>query len=57
VAQVGVAVVRVLSPDLTPIGCEHDWPFLGGRAGDLTWRYPGVEPVGPVPNPSPHPLG
>lgn len=57
VAQVGVAVVRVLSPDLTPIGCEHAWPSLGGRAGDVAWRYPGAEPAGPVPNPSPHPLG
>ena len=54
VASVGVAVVRVLSPDLTPISCEHAWPFLGGRAADVAWRYPGAVPIL---NPAPHPLG
>lgn len=40
VAQLGITVARVLSPDLTPIHHDHRWPFLGGRADDLTWRYP-----------------
>lgn len=57
VAAVGVAVVRVMSPDLVPIGCHHDWPFLGGRARDLAWRYPGTGPAPATPNPFPHPLG
>jgi ribosomal protein S12 methylthiotransferase accessory factor len=57
VAQVGVAVVRVLSPDLTPIGCEHAWPFLGGRAADVAWRYPGAMGALATLNPWPHPLG
>ncbi len=58
--QLGVRVVRVVSPDLTPIHHDHRWPFLGGRAGDLEWRYPD----GPArrgdrtfPSPYPHPLG
>ncbi|MEJ7845176.1 MAG: YcaO-like family protein [Acidimicrobiales bacterium] len=58
VAQLGLAVVRVLSPDLTPIHCAHDWPFLGGRAADLAWRYPWASPATRRwPSPFPHPLG
>lgn len=56
--QIGISVVRVLSPDLTPIHCETAWPFLGGRAGDVAWRYPDLAPsAGAWPNPLPHPLG
>lgn len=60
VAQVGVRVVRALSPDLTPIHCDESWPFVGGRAADLAWRYPWASgPAGTTafPAPSPHPLG
>lgn len=56
--QVGVHVVRVLSPDLTPIHCDEAWPHLGGRSADLGWRYPWAAKLGHgYPNPAPHPLG
>jgi ribosomal protein S12 methylthiotransferase accessory factor len=55
-AQVGVYAVRVLSPDLVPIWCEHGWPYRGGRSGDVTWRYPWAGTAS-SPNPWPHPLG
>ncbi len=56
--QLGISVVRVLSPDLTPIHFDTDWPFLGGRAADVAWRYPELAAcAGPFPNPDPHPLG
>lgn len=60
VAQLGITVVRVLSPDLTPIHHDHRWPFLGGRATDLQARYPdGMERRGDRihPSPFPHALG
>lgn len=57
-AQMGVTVVRVISPDLTPIHAEHAWPFLGGRARHVSWRYPWAPPsCRRVPNRYPHPLG
>jgi ribosomal protein S12 methylthiotransferase accessory factor len=56
--QIGISVVRVLSPDLTPIHFDTDWPFLGGRAADVAWRYPDLAAsAGEFPNPLPHPLG
>lgn len=54
--QVGVRVARVLSPDLTSIHCDERWPFLGGRASDLAWRYPwavGRSVAFPSPAPTP----
>lgn len=60
VAQLGITVVRVLSPDLTPIHHDHRWPFLGGRTPDLIWRYPdGLARRGDrtFPSPFPHALG
>jgi ribosomal protein S12 methylthiotransferase accessory factor len=54
--QAGTAVVRVLSADLAPIHADQRWPYIGGRSRELAWRYP-VAPVGPFPNPLPHPLG
>ncbi len=60
VNQLGVTVVRVLSPDLTPIHHDHRWPFIGGRAADLAGRYPdGVRRRGSrsFPSPYPHALG
>ena len=60
VNQLGITVVRVLSPDLTPIHHDHRWPFIGGRANDLQWRYPdGEERRGnrAFPSPFPHALG
>ncbi len=56
--QVGLHAVRALSPDLTPIYCHQRQPFLGGRTGDVLWRYPWAEPLRlRFPNPMPHPLG
>lgn len=54
--QAGVYVVRVLSPDMTPINAHHEWPFLGGNAADVRQRFPDAT-SGPFPNPWPHPLG
>ena len=58
--QLGLTAVRVLSPDLTPIHHDHRWPFLGGRAGDLSFHYSdGEHRAGgrPYPSPFPHGLG
>lgn len=54
--QAGVYVVRVLSPDMIPINAHHEWPFLGGNAADVHWRFPKAT-SGTFPNPWPHPLG
>ncbi|WP_052685143.1 YcaO-like family protein [Lentzea aerocolonigenes] len=55
-SAVGLHCVRVLSPDLAPLHSDHRWPHLGGRARELSWRYPHASP-GVFPNPAPHPLG
>lgn len=59
--QLGLRVVRVVSPELTPLHHDHRWPFLGGRTGDVGWRYPGAEarrdPGSVFPSPHPHALG
>ncbi len=57
VAAAGVRVVRVLSPQLAAIHADERMPFLGGRCGDVEWRYPGEQRHTPFPNPLPHPLG
>jgi ribosomal protein S12 methylthiotransferase accessory factor len=58
VREAGLAVVRALSPDLAPIGCDHRRPFLGGTVADVRRRYPWAG-GGDLcfPNPHPHPLG
>ena len=56
--QVGLSVVRALSPDLAPISCDQRWPFLGGSVADVGRRYPwAVQLDLCFPNPYPHPLG
>lgn len=55
--QIGLRVVRVLAPSLTPIHHDHRLPFLGGTTADRAWRYPDLEPLGTFPSPYPHPLG
>ncbi len=55
--QIGLRVVRVLAPSLTPIHHDHRLPFLGGTTADRSWRYPDLESLGPFPSPHPHPLG
>ena len=58
VAQAGIRVARVQSPDLTPIHHDHRWPFLGGRSPDLGFRFPYANaPAGSFPSPHPHALG
>lgn len=56
VAACGVRVVRVVSPQLTPIHADHRHPHLSGRTGDIDWRWPGSD-RGRFPSPHPHPLG
>lgn len=56
VVACGVRVVRVLSPQLTPIHPDHRWPHLGGSTADLARRYPDATSTG-FPSPHPHPLG
>lgn len=58
--QVGLHVVRALSPDLTPIHHNHNWPFLGGKARDVQARYPDAHErhgTDVYPSPFPHALG
>lgn len=61
VNQLGLRVVRVVSPELTPLHHDHRWPFLGGRAADAAWRYPDADarrdPETTFPSPHPHALG
>jgi ribosomal protein S12 methylthiotransferase accessory factor len=55
---VGVSAVRALSPDLAPLACDEEWPFLGGTVPDVQRRYPWAAGTGQsFPNPLPHPLG
>ena len=58
--QLGLTAVRALSPELTPIHHDHVWPFLGGRAADLSFHYSDGESRSggrPYPSPFPHGLG
>jgi ribosomal protein S12 methylthiotransferase accessory factor len=57
--QVGLRVVRVLSPHLAPLHHDHRWPFLGGRTADVRSRYRDASrrAAGPFPSPYPHALG
>jgi ribosomal protein S12 methylthiotransferase accessory factor len=56
--QLGLSVVRALSPDLAPISCDPRWPFLGGTVADVGRRYPWAARLDLCfPNPYPHPLG
>lgn len=57
VAQAGLRVVRVLSPQLSLLHADERAPFLGGRTGDWRWRYPLAVAHHPLSNPWPHPLG
>jgi ribosomal protein S12 methylthiotransferase accessory factor len=56
VKETGLTVVRVVSPDLSLLHGDENMPFLGGRTGDASWRYKGIE-HGEFPNKYPHPLG
>lgn len=54
--QIGLRVVRVLSPQLTPIHHHHRFPNLAGTTSDLHLRYPWAV-ASTYPSPHPHPLG
>ncbi len=56
VRDVGLTVVRVISPDLSLIHGDENLLFLGGRTNDVKWRYSDLIP-GDFPNKFPHPLG
>lgn len=61
--QIGLRVVRVLAPALTPIHADHLWPHLGGTTSDIERRFSWsneswARPLGDMfPSPFPHPLG
>lgn len=58
--QIGLRIVRVVAPELTPLHHDHRWPYLGGRAADVRWRYPDADQrTGgrSWPSPFPHALG
>ena len=57
--QLGLRVVRVVSPELAPLHHDHRWPFLGGRTADVGWRYADAleRGAGSFPSPHPHALG
>jgi ribosomal protein S12 methylthiotransferase accessory factor len=57
VADVGLTVVRALSPELALLHGDEQAPFFGGRARDVRWRWPELEAHARFPNPLPHPLG
>ncbi len=56
IAELGLTVVRVISPQLSIIHGDERAPFLGGATGDFKWRYPDLKSHG-FPNKFPHPLG
>ncbi len=56
VKDVGVTVIRVLSPDLSLLHGDENEMFLGGKTKDITWRYKNLKSNG-FPNRYPHPLG
>ena len=55
-AQVGVSVVRALSPDMAMIFAHQEWPFLGGVESLLASRYAWAK-ESKFPYKWPHPLG
>lgn len=58
--QLGLRVVRVLSPELAQLHHNHRWPFLGGHTAEVGWRYEDASERGggrPFPSPFPHALG
>jgi ribosomal protein S12 methylthiotransferase accessory factor len=57
VREVGLTVIRALSPELSLIHGDERAPFLGGRTSDVKWRYPDLVEQANFPNKFPHPLG
>jgi ribosomal protein S12 methylthiotransferase accessory factor len=56
-AACGVRVARVMSPDVTVIHGDHNWPFLASDADRASRLYPGADVRTGFPSPFPHPLG
>jgi ribosomal protein S12 methylthiotransferase accessory factor len=55
--QLGLWVVKALSPDLVPIFPDQRWPHMGGTCADVGRRFPELAHLSRFPNPLPHPLG
>ncbi len=57
-SQIGIHVVRALSPDLVPIYDDQRWALLGGTAPDVAARYSWTAGLKlTFPSRYPHPLG
>ncbi len=58
VGDLGVTVVRAVSPELSLLHADERCPFLGGRTRDVAWRYPALaRSRSRAPSAHPHPLG
>lgn len=61
VRQTGLWVIRAVSPQLSLIHGDESAAFLGGRTGDVKWRYKELYKSNKTgmdfPNKFPHPLG
>lgn len=56
-AACGVRVARVVSPDVSLIHGDHNWPFLAVDPDRASRLYPGADVRTGFPSPFPHPLG
>lgn len=56
-AACGVRVARVVSPEVSLIHGDHNWPFLALEPGRASRLYPGAPVRTGFPSPFPHPLG
>jgi ribosomal protein S12 methylthiotransferase accessory factor len=55
--QLGISVVRAVSPDLAAIFAHQEWPLIGNLQNKLKSRYPWANEKLVFPNNMPHPLG
>lgn len=56
-AACGVRVARVVSPQLSLINSDHNWPFLALEPDRASRLYPGLAVRSSFPSSFPHPLG
>lgn len=55
--QLGIRIVRAVSPDLASIFAHQEWPLIDKLSDKLRSRYPWVTGKLEFPNLMPHPLG
>ncbi len=55
--QLGIRVVRAVSPDMASIFAHQNWPLIGNIEDKLASRYPWASEGIVFPNKLPHPLG